>query len=617
VNLRRCGRLIKGPEKPEGRGWLFFRSFASFRSFPLLLILLCSGLAAPPQRPVQSDEFRKHLWHLASDELNGRGNNRPEIDQAANYIADWFRRYGLAPAGDNRTYFQEFEARTEVQLGPGTGLAVELPEGKHALNLHTDYEALFSGPLPVSAPLAFAGFGITAAELGYDDYAGLDARGKIVAVFQHEPEEELETSRFAGRSPSSWSTVTYKAANARNHGAAGLLLLPDPHCERERTWKTDTQVEAFGLPVVKLSEEWSRRLLRSGPRTLSEIARAARDVLLEPFDIPNVNVSLSVEAIERYRTLRNVVGLVPGTTDDYVVVGAHYDHLGLGERKALAPENIGAIHNGADDNASGTAGLLFLASRAVRRKNGSGLVFIAFAGEELGLLGSSAYVSRPKIPLEKIRAMLNMDMIGRSDGSVYIGGVGTAAEFHDLLDGLKKETTLELKYAETPQAPSDHLSFAGEKIPVLFFFSGLHADYHQPSDDREKIDQVRARQILQVVESVIRRLVRKDQPVHFVETDTNTALLGAAAGSSVLGLQPEPSWEADGVLVADVKAATPAFEAGFRRGDILIGCDGKAVANRLDLIQQLTEQGRAPETAHQILVVRGEELLALPLSTTE
>ncbi len=605
------------------------------RLLPSLLVLFCLQAAAPPQRPSQAEEFKRHLWFLASDELKGRGNNEPEIDQAADYIADWFRRYGLSPGGDNRTYFHEFQARTEVEVAPGTSLAVDLPEGKAQLNLGSDYIALYSGPSPVSAPLAFAGFGISAPDLGYDDYAGFDARGKIVAVFQHEPEENVEGSRFAGRDYSPWATLTYKAMNARIHGALGLLVFPDPHCDRDRTWKQDTQVEGFGIPVVKLSEEWSHRLLRAGPFRPSDLARAAKQVLLQPFDLPDVKVSLSVEAIERYRVLRNVVGILPGTRDDYVVIGAHYDHLGLGERKALSPENVGQIHNGADDNASGTAGMLSLAyqlsrgydraasaplgsrtqARAARRvappNHGSGVVFIAFAGEELGLLGSSAFVTRPSIPLSKIRAMVNLDMIGRSDGTVYIGGVGTASEFRDWLDGLKESTTLNLNYADTPQAPSDHLSFVGEKIPVLFFFSGLHPDYHQPSDDREKIDQVRAMEIVQLVQAITRKMTQSDQAVHFIETDSSAALLGASFGSPVLGIVTQPSWEADGVLVTGVKPGTPAFAAGLHQGDIIIGCGGKAVMNRLDLVEQLKQPKPEAAISHPILVLRGEEILTL------
>ena len=605
--------------------------------FPVLLVLLC--VAGVPERPSEGEEFKRHLWFLASDELKGRGNDRPELDQAADYIADWFRRYGLAPGGDKSTYFHEFEARTEVELGPATAVTAELPEGTVQLSLGTDCIPLFSGPSPVWAPLAFAGFGISAPDIGYDDYAGFDATGKIVAVYQHEPEENVEGSRFAGRAPSPWATLTYKAMNARIHGAVGLLILPDPNCDRERTWRQDVQVEALGIPVVKLTEECGRRLLRPGPARPTDLAREAKHLALQPFDIANVTVHLCVEAIERYRVLRNVVGILPGTRDDYVVVGAHYDHLGLGKRKALTPENVGQIHNGADDNASGTAGMLSLAyqlsgggdgvapaaldsarrpSRTARHlaapNQGSGIAFIAFAGEELGLLGSSAFVARPSIPLSKIRAMVNLDMIGRSDGTLYIGGVGTATEFREWLDGLKERTALKLDYADTPQAPSDHLAFAGEKIPVLFFFSGLNPDYHQPSDDREKIDQPRALEILQVAEAVTRKMAQADQPVHFIETDSNKALLGASFGSPVFGIVAEASWEADGVLVAGIKPSSPAFAAGFRRGDIIIGCNGEAVMNRLDLVDQLKQPEQGAGVPHSLLVLRGEEILTLVLS---
>ena len=168
------------------------------RLLPLLPVLLCLSTAAA-ERPSEAEEFKRHLWFLASDDLKGRGNDQPEIDQAADYIADWFQRYGLLPGGDNSTYFHEFEARTEVELGPETSVTLELAGKTAQLELGSDCVPLFSGPSPVSAPVAFAGFGISAPEIGYDDYAGLDAKGKVVAVFQHEPEEDVEGSRFAGR----------------------------------------------------------------------------------------------------------------------------------------------------------------------------------------------------------------------------------------------------------------------------------------------------------------------------------------------------------------------------------------------------------------------------------
>jgi aminopeptidase YwaD len=579
----------------------------------VLACVILGGAASPKTRPVE-DEFTRHLRFLASDQLKGRGNGSPELDIAADYIAQWFGRKGLRPAGDGGAYFQEFSARADVEMGPRNWVTISLEEGSERLQ-QAEYRAVFFGPgAAVVGVVAFAGFGVTAPELNYDDYRGFDARGKVVAVFQHEPEEKDEASRFAGTAYSPYATLTYKAINAKAHGAAALLVLTDPLCDKDRRWNPGDRPESLGIPVVKLSEHWSRRLIDlAQSRAGIDLRKAVRESLLAPFDLPGVAVSLSVDAVEKQQKLKNVVGLIPGSVDEYIVIGAHYDHLGLGARKSLAPDRIGEIHNGADDNASGTAGLLRLASMLAPERRGRGVLLIAFAGEEIGLLGATAYVSHPSVGLGAIRAMINLDMIGRSNGEVFIGGVGTAVEFRALLDSLQPGSGLEFKFAETPQAASDHLLFSGEKIPVLYFFSGLHPDYHTPSDDWEKIDRTRTEQILAVVAAVTRYLRQPGNQTRFVETDSDSALLGGSVGPALLGLMTAYYWEGEGILVASVKPDTPASEAGFQAGDIVIGCDGRAVFNRLDLIELLTEEREPMAQGHTITVLRGESVVRLTL----
>jgi hypothetical protein len=343
------------------------------------------------------------------------------------------------------------------------------------------------------------------------------------------------------------------------------------------------------------------------------LRRAVRNTELTPFLLAGVTIALSIDAVERLDRLSNVVGLIPGTINEYVLIGAHYDHLGLGARKSLVPEHVGEIHNGADDNASGVAGLLKLASELSSERSGCGLLLVAFAAEELGLQGSTAFISQPPVDLRAVRAMINLDMIGRSNGDLLIGGVGTAVEFRPLLESLEAGSGLTFKFAETPQAASDHLPFSGEKIPVLFFFSGLHPDYHTPSDDWDRIDRKRAGQIVSVVKAVAQRLRKPESAVRFVETDSDAALLEGSVGPALLGLITAYSWEGDGILVASVKPGSVAAGAGFEAGDIIVGCDGQVVFNRLDLIAALTENQAFQGGPHIIAVLRQDRLIELGL----
>jgi hypothetical protein len=318
------------------------------------------------------------------------------------------------------------------------------------------------------------------------------------------------------------------------------------------------------------------------------------------------------------------VGYLPGQTSEYVVMGAHYDHLGLGDEHSLAPSQMGVIHPGADDNASGTAGVIELARYLSKQpKQKRGFLFITFSGEELGLLGSAWYVGHPILPLKDAVAMINLDMIGRiREGKVYINGVGTGDTLLKTVQDLKPPEGLKLDLSEKlGYAGSDHLSFTLRQVPVVFFFSGLHGDYHKPSDTWDKIDSADAAKLLDYVATVASTLASAEGRPQFVrlsEPETSGSGGGSASSGGYgpnFGSVPDFDEPPKGVRFADVRDGTPAAKAGLKAGDILIEFDGKEIGNLYDFTYAL----RAHKPGDNVLVkvLRGGQPIEARVLLTE
>ncbi len=391
--------------------------------------------------------------------------------------------------------------------------------------------------------MVFAGFGITAPEYNYDDYAGLDVKGKIVLLLRHEPQEFDEKSVFEGKVYTAHSQIFSKAANAKIHGAKAVLMVNDVGSAFGR-WRRPGEIRSHRRPRqrghrVRSSEGQRREPMagaqrqepgshrerhRQGPA--SGIVRSAEKLRLD----------MDVDIAREVKTVHNVGAYLPGETSEYVVIGAHYDHLGLGEQFSLAPSLTGTVHPGADDNASGTAGVIELARWFSRQpKHQRGILFLTFAGEELGLLGSSYYVNHPLLPLKDDVAMINMDMIGRiRDRKIYLGGVGTGTTFAALLKQLAPKHDFDADLSEKAgYGSSDHTSFTTKQVPVLFFFSGLHADYHKPSDTWDKIDAPDAVRLLDLVADVTDHLI--DQLAATAICPSGRDAAAGRSGQSALG----------------------------------------------------------------------------------
>jgi len=594
---------------------------------PLAAFLLGSGAngVEKAQPEFSSQEFLEPVKVLASDKLRGRGDGTKQLDEAARYIGRRFKKFGLQPAGDNRTYLQHFMITVGAKLGPNNSLAYESAATRKTFTLGQDFVPFsFSEAIKLQAPLVFAGYGITAPEFNYDDYKGIDAKGKMVLVLRHEPQENDEKSVFAGKQLTTHAEIVNKAISARNHGAVGMILVNDVGNhpgEPDELIRFGTLIgpEEMKLAALQVKAAVAHEWLKPSGQTLEALRQAIdKDLSNHSFALdPAMQVSLSVDVSRIRKQVANLVGILPGRDEKLarqcVVLGAHYDHLGLGDQHSLAPSQIGKIHYGADDNASGTSGLLELADDLGRHRGQfqRSLVFVAFAAEETGLLGSNYYTAHPACGLDQTLAMINMDMIGRvSKNKLYIGGSGTSPGFKKLLEDANRDVGFELSYSASGYGASDHMAFTVRSVPVLFFFSGLHSDYHRPSDTWEKINPEGGAKVVRLVARVLGELDRLTEKPQYVRVSEPTppAMGGGGGYGTYFGSVPDfGESEHGGVKFADVRDGSPAAKAGFKAGDVLVEFDGKKIDNLYDFTYAL--RARKPGDKATVTVLRNGEKL--------
>ncbi|MFN7995503.1 MAG: M28 family peptidase [Bryobacteraceae bacterium] len=583
---------------------------------------------------INPDLYLNDVKFLASPALKGRGTGSPELEKAAAFIAREYKAFGLQPI-DGKSYYQAFSVTTNAKLGRQNRFEYSTNGTKVRLNFPEDFTPFnFSAKAKLTGRLVFAGYGITAPEYNYDDYKGIEVKDKIVLLLRHEPQEFDEKSVFAGKVYTQHAQFWSKATNAKMHGALGVILINDRAAHAGEADEMEKFAEVAGpgdagIPFMQVRSDIAERWFTLAGKKSDEI-QAGIDKDLQPrsFDFPEtLHLDADMDVERAVKTVHNVAGYLPGITDEYVVVGAHYDHLGLGEQYSLAPSLAGTVHPGADDNASGTAGVIELArwfSQQPKQKRG--ILFLTFAGEELGLLGSSYFVNHPALPLDKSVAMINMDMIGRvRDGKVFIGGAGTGTTLRKMLDEVTPKYGLKLDYTDSGgYGSSDHTSFTTKQVPVLFFFSGLHSDYHKPSDTWDKIDAPDAAKLLQMIAEITDDLRERAERPLFVRVKEPGHGEGGVAGSSVggnpgygpyFGSIPDFGEGTKGVKFADVREDSPASKAGFKAGDIMVEFDGKPIQNLYDFTYAL----RAKKPGDEVLVkvMRGSEPVEAKVTLTK
>jgi hypothetical protein len=575
-----------------------------------------AGVASMPAEA----RLKSDVSYLADDARDGRAPGTAGIEAAADYIATAMKRAGLKPAPGAEGYFQPFAIKGRAKLGNVQQLSFAGPEGKSLdAVLNSDYSPM---PISVGGTLAkvaviFAGYGITARDesrrLDYDDYAGIDVRGKAVIILRREPRQHDEASPFDGKNDSKYATFQHKATNAFQHGAVAILLVNNlAGLEANRDALINFNSGRVGgdsnIPFLMLSRAFADKLLaESGSASLTELEkRIDEDLKPHSFELNNWAAVAQVSIDDQHITTKNVVGVLEGAgphAAETVVLGGHYDHLGHGGAMSGSLAFLSRdIHNGADDNASGTAMVLELARRLGARRDPlpRRVVFMAFSGEERGLLGSQYYVEHPLFPLEETVMMINCDMVGRlnSKSELTMIGTGTTTGIDALVDALGSSAGLKIKKIASTNdggfGGSDHESFFNKGVPVLFAFTGLHGDYHRPSDDSDRINFGGMARIADYLELIALDVIRRPERPAYVKAGRKApAAHGAdpARGSSgvYFGSVPDYSEEGSGagVKLSGVSDGSPAEKAGVHAGDVVVRFDGLPIRTLHDYTETL------------------------------
>jgi peptidase M28-like protein/PDZ domain-containing protein/PA domain-containing protein len=595
------------------------------RPRPTLLIASLLGViaavagAAPAAIP-PAEWFLEQVKTLASPAMEGRRSGTAGADLAARHVARVFGEAGLKPGGDQSGYLQAFSVPTGIRLGSPNTMAVVGPASR-AMTLEQDFVPLaVSENGRVDGDLVFAGYGITAGDLGWDDYAAIDVHDRIVLVLAGEPRGRDAGSPFRKPDAYHYSERRHKVINARQHGARAVLLVTSTSANKDRLPELRGLTQPWGVLAAAVTRPVADALLAPTGTTLTALAeRIDRAFKPDSFPVPGVKLALSVDLVRERGTTANVIGVLPGTDgklkDEAIVVGAHYDHLGRGGEGSLAPDAAGTIHPGADDNASGVAAVMglartFAAGGGVPRT----LVFVAFAGEEMGLLGSEEYVRHPAFPLDRTALMVNLDMVGRlRDGKLYVGGVDTAKDLRALVEnaargviGMTRGLPLAPELRGDPYSPSDHTPFYGAGRPVLFLFTGAHADYHRPTDTWDKINSGGLRTVTELAFRVVTAVAAVPAPLEYVKV-TAPASGGRAAGGGYgpfFGVVPEFGATSEaGVKVSSVRAGSPAEKAGLQAGDVLVEFGGVTIKTLEDMTFALRSRRAGDEV--DVVVMRG------------
>lgn len=592
------------------------------RSALSLLTLVLGCKKAPPTAAsegldLSADCFAAVAGALSADEMEGRGVGTAGLEKAAAYLESRFQAAGLEPV--DGSYRQALTVTTGVSLDEGNALS-GLDGG---LTLETDFTPLgLSSSGAFSAPLVFAGYGIRAAELGYDDYAGQDVKGKVVLALRYEPGERDENSPFDGKRATRWSEIRAKALAAREAGAVALVLVAPPaqpdEPDKLPALRVDGPRSDAGIPVVQVTRAVAERWMKAGGQDLWAL-QAAIDQDYKPRSTPVAGVSVSGKVALRptRAEVHNVVGVIPGQgalADEVVVVGAHYDHLGYGGQSSRAPDRR-EVHNGADDNASGVAAMLCAAGGLADVWRGDAgdrrtVLVIAFTAEEIGLGGSAWYVANPLFPLERTAAMVNLDMVGRvTDGKLRVLGSDSAPEWADLFSGPAAAAGLALEFGGDGYGPSDQMSFYTKGVPVVHLFSGAHAEYHMPEDDAALLDTAGGARVASLTHGALRALATRPEKLSYAPPTAGPVMAGDSRGyGSYLGTIPDytaMSGEGGGgVKLSGVRPGSPAEEAGVQAGDVLIGMGGVEIRNLYDMTYVL--QDRKPGEVVELVVRRGE-----------
>ena len=538
-----------------------------------------------------------HVRYLADDRLEGRAVGSRGARCAAEYIAAELGALGLEPGGPDGSWFQTFAIRVGAELGADNALVVD----GTSYAVETDWVPTgFSASGSVAGELVYGGYGLSSPGNPHDRDARIELTDKVVVLDWGDPD--------APHGMSLRGDPHFKATVAQGRDAAGVVVLAP---------------EGLGLP--DLQSEVRGRLEVPVIIVAADRADALRAAAGE-----GARVELRTDVRETRADARNVVAMLPGTDpasrSEHVIVGAHYDHLGFGGEGSLAPDSR-EVHNGADDNASGTAAVIEIAGALARGPAPDrSVLFILFTGEEKGLWGASHFISEPTVELDDAVAMLNLDMVGRVDGdAVTVFGVGTAEEWGEILDAANASLDAPLSLSKAPDGdgPSDHAAFYGRGLPVLHFFSNTHPDYHRPSDDWPKINADGLERVAALTTEVVRRLAEAEgESVVLTPAQPESSRPAAPTSSSrrsgygpYLGSIPDMTPRDTGLRLTGVREGSPAEEGGLRAGDVVVEFGGREITDIYAYTYALRDHSPGDEV--EIVVERDGERVTLTVTLGE
>ena len=553
------------------------------------VLLVATTLPAAAQAPAT----RGHVETLASEKLAGREAGSAGERLAADYIASQLARIGARPLPGRTDMFVPFKFTAGSRDGGSRAVV-----GSTTFSTTKDVIALsFSDDADVTGPVVFAGYGIVVPEsqsFGYDSYATLDVKDKIVVVLRYFPEDaDQQTRGILAR----YSDLRFKAMAARQRGARAIVVVTgprSPNAGQTVPMSFDTALAGSGIPAASVSGTVAAALFAGAPRTL----QAAQQELdsgnphVAGFALEKVTLSLKTSLVRETQTGRNVVAYLPatasvsGVTRPWVAVGAHYDHLGLGRNgnSLASKEDTGKPHVGADDNASGSAAVLAiaeaLARQPVRRRH---LLVALWSAEEIGLVGSAAFVNAPPVPVAQLAAYLNFDMVGRmQDNKLAVQATGTSPAWASVLERANVAAGFDLSLQEDPYQPTDVATFNQAGVPSLNFTTGAHVDYHKPSDTADKINYEDLDRIAGLATTVVRRLMEMDDAPQFAKVAQSSQTAGRTGVRVFTGTVPDYTSNAKGLLLGGVVGGGPADQAGLQKGDVIVEIAGQTIANIYD-----------------------------------
>lgn len=578
-----------------------------------LLIFLAMGTlqaAEELSREAIVSRVRGDIEYFASDDQEGRGIETQGIERSAERIIAEYQKLGLQPAMPEGSFRQPFEVPIgDVVISEVTHVRLTAPDGTVTeLKLGEEFQPIRRGANGEAiGELVFLGYGISSTEDNYDDYADINVEGKVVVVIRREP-QNYDGGAFKGTVTSSNAYIDRKLELMKKAKAAAVLFVnDDSSCPTEVSDELATPT-SFGndgdsLPFAHVRQRVIDRVLNITPlktqdgNSLSGLKAVAQhiDASLKPVsqELTGWSANITTKFQANTVTAYNLIGVIEGEgphADETIIIGAHYDHLGFGGYGSRSPNRNGEIHNGADDNASGTAAVLELARRiAEGPRPKRRMIFICFSGEERGLIGSNHYVLHPVVPLDDTVAMINFDMIGNLKNNVVeVNGVGTAEEFRDIVTKADEATPINITIVDGAFAGSDHLPFYLKQIPVMFCFTGMTSIYHTPDDDFKTLNIEGAVSVIDYSEQLLRGIDRLEKAPTFIAAQSGKRQ--AASRTPFLGIQPDLAASgADGIVIRSVREESPAQAGGLQTGDVITKVGETKVEGYQTLIEILME----------------------------